>query len=357
MRAAEQTFEIVAPERAPPRKLAPQLGALRQIGGERRRLVRPRFDAERLGDDRPDVLPDEHIAVRDVEGLVARRRRLGRPDERTREQPRVDRLQHIGRPAGVGERQALLLADRRVGPDRRNEVHRRADDIAEHHLWPEDGHCRAATGASLAQVVLLKPVEIVVRVARRPFARRHGDRPQMHAVGLGALQQRDMTKRIPRRERFDEIAQHRQIGGHLLARAPSLDQVRPLLKRRVDQVRDLRQPRERLAARRFVHEVERQMSDPVGVADPRAAPGNRHRLPALEAFETGQRGLADDARRAGDQDPSGGGPRHSQLRWSNRRPMRPAAIFTFWMSMAPPAIPQPKLSLSRRSMPYSTAYP
>ena len=40
----------------------------------------------------------------------------------------------------------------------------------------------------------------------------------------------------------------------------------------------------------------------------------------------------------------------TQRRWSKRRPTRAAAMFTFWMSIAPPAMPQPQASRRRRSI-------
>ena len=39
-----------------------------------------------------------------------------------------------------------------------------------------------------------------------------------------------------------------------------------------------------------------------------------------------------------------------QRRWSKRRPSMAPAMLTFWMSIAPPAMPQPQLSRSRRSI-------
>ena len=39
-----------------------------------------------------------------------------------------------------------------------------------------------------------------------------------------------------------------------------------------------------------------------------------------------------------------------QRRWSKRRPTMELAMLTFWISMAPPAMPQPQASRSRRSM-------
>src|SRR5262249_18141288 len=42
-----------------------------------------------------------------------------------------------------------------------------------------------------------------------------------------------------------------------------------------------------------------------------------------------------------------------QRRWSKRRPTIAAAMLVFWMSMAPPAIPQPQASRRRRSIGYS----
>ena len=46
----------------------------------------------------------------------------------------------------------------------------------------------------VADVVLLQPVEVLVLVAREPLAGRDGDRVEVHAVGLRALEQADVLE-------------------------------------------------------------------------------------------------------------------------------------------------------------------
>ena len=89
-----------------------------------------------------------------------------------------------------------------------------------------------------AQKVLLRPVEIRLLVHfRAAFPRRHRERANMHAIGLGALQQRHMPKRWRRRlENRHQVAQHRVIGADLVRVAPAIDQVRRLIERGVDEM-------------------------------------------------------------------------------------------------------------------------
>ena len=70
----------------------------------------------------------------------------------------------------------------------------------------------------LAQEMLLLPVEVRLLVhLRAVFARRHGERADVHAIGLGALQQRDVAKLWrDRLERGHQIAQHQVVGADLL---------------------------------------------------------------------------------------------------------------------------------------------
>lgn len=97
---AQQVGQAEGPQPMPPDDPVPdgRLGGQRLA--ERLPLWLAGLDAKRLGDGRPDILSDEDVAVRDVEGLARCGRRLRRPGQRPREEPRVDCLQQIGRPAG-----------------------------------------------------------------------------------------------------------------------------------------------------------------------------------------------------------------------------------------------------------------
>ena len=61
-----------------------------------------------VGDGRPDVLPDEHVAIGDVEDFIASAGRLTRPGHRAGQQVGVDRLGHPRRAAREGQVQPCL---------------------------------------------------------------------------------------------------------------------------------------------------------------------------------------------------------------------------------------------------------
>ena len=98
--------------------------------------------------------------------------------------------------------------------------------------------CQRLALLQVAQEILLRPVEIRLLVHfRAALARRHGERADVDAIGLGALQQRDMPKRRRNRlERRHQIAQHRVVDVDLLWIAPAVDQVRRLIERGVDEM-------------------------------------------------------------------------------------------------------------------------
>jgi hypothetical protein len=80
---------------------------------------------------------------------------------------------------------------------------------------------------------------------------------QVHAVGLGALQQADVLQACRRRrQRLHQVAQHLQVGVHLLALAPARYQPGELVDGRVDDVGDVAEPLGRTAAGLRVAQVE-----------------------------------------------------------------------------------------------------
>src|SRR5439155_17481080 len=146
------------------------------------------------------------FAVVDVEGLVAARGRDGGPRAGAREQIRIHRLEDALRTAGVVERLAGLLEQRAVDADGRNWIHMAAERLAEDHLRAQDRPVPALPLLLRPEVVLLQPVEVLVRMARRALARGHRHRLDVRAVGLGALEQRDVLE-TPRRalQRLEQI--------------------------------------------------------------------------------------------------------------------------------------------------------
>ncbi len=186
---------------------------------QRQRHGGARLHLQRLCDRRPDILPGEDVAIGDVEGFVARRLRLAGPGDGARQQIDVDRLRHPRGAAGIIQRPALLAQHRGIDAERRDQVHGAAHGFADDQHRPQDAPVPGLPLLQLAQKVLLRPVEIRLLVHfRAAFPRRHGERTDMHAIGLGALQQRHVPERWrDRLERRHQVAQHRVIGSDLVA--------------------------------------------------------------------------------------------------------------------------------------------
>jgi hypothetical protein len=70
---------------------------------ERERHVTARPHAQRRGDGGPDVFPDEHVAIRDVENLVAGACYFPGPSDGAGQQVGIDRLGHARRAARKGQ--------------------------------------------------------------------------------------------------------------------------------------------------------------------------------------------------------------------------------------------------------------
>jgi hypothetical protein len=150
---------------------------------------RPGFDAQRFRDGGPDVGPDEDVTVGDVERFVATRGCGGRPLQHPGDDARVDRLLHTGWATRIAEWTAPLAADRAMDAQGGDRVHRAADCMAEDDLRAQDRPPPVPAGLSIAQEVLLKPVEVFVVVPRPAFPGGNLDRVDVNAVRLGALQQ------------------------------------------------------------------------------------------------------------------------------------------------------------------------
>src|SRR5690606_22723221 len=88
------------------------------------------------------------------------------------------------------------LADAGINGEYHGHVHGTAECDAVHGRRAQ--HCEIETGltAALSQPVLLVVVEIRRKVARVAFPGGSGERAEMAAVGLRALQQRDVTQTI-----------------------------------------------------------------------------------------------------------------------------------------------------------------
>jgi hypothetical protein len=124
---------------------------------------------------------------------------------------------------------------------------------------------------------------------------------QVDAVGLGALQQGHVLEFGELGERLDEVPQHRQVGVHLVLLGPSGDEAGLLEDRRVDDVCDAGQALQRLAGRRLIAQVDRQMLEGPLVEHLGPAPGQRDDVPVV-VEEPVDAGGADQPAGAGNED-------------------------------------------------------
>ena len=154
----------------------------------------------------------------------------------------------------------------------------------------------------LAQEILLRPVEIRLLVHfRASLARRHRQRADMHAIGLGALQQRDMLQiRRDRLERAHQIAQHVVVDGDLPRIAPAVDEIGLFIERGVDEMRRALQLRRDSHALRGIGKIEHDVAGTIEIA--RLAPRQRYNLRTTGCAEVPQRGIAHEPGGAGHHD-------------------------------------------------------
>lgn len=169
-----------------------------RVGGHFRRQRHGRRrsgrHAEMLGQRRPQVLPDQHVAVDDVVGLVGgnlmRRAEFGR----TCDQPAVAARDDEAAAAGIAQRLRTFTLDRGEGAERGNDVHGAGHRMPEHDLRSQHAEGPGGLGLALAHQVFLQPVEVLVRMPRLALAARNRRRRHVAAIGLGTLHQRDVAQ-------------------------------------------------------------------------------------------------------------------------------------------------------------------
>ena len=287
---------VLAPQRVPWRD--PVRIFLRQ----RQRHGAARLHLQRIGNRRPDILPGEDVAIGDVEGFVARRRRFAGPGDRARQQIDVDRLRHPRGTAGIIQRPALLAQHGGIDAERRDQIHRAAHRLADDQDRPQNAPVPGLALLQFAQKILLRPVEIRLLVHfRAAFARRHDERTDVNAIGLGALQQRDVPKlRRGRLERGHQVAQHQIVGADLVRIAPAVDQVRRFIERGIDEVGGALQFGGDAHALRRVGQVDRNVAGAVGARAACAATAPQPRI--RQRAEVPQGGISHQPGRARDHD-------------------------------------------------------
>ena len=119
-----------------------------------------------------------------------------------------------------------------------------------------------------------------MRVPRPAFARRYWKRAQVYTIRFRALQQADVDERFVIAQRQQQIAQHRQVGRHLVFVTPSRDQSRFFIKRCVDDMRDTAHGPDGSLTGFYVEKVERNVPPMRGRRQIRRAPRRRDHIPA-----------------------------------------------------------------------------
>ena len=123
----------------------------------------------------------------------------------------------------------------------------------------------------------------------------------MHAIGLGALQQRDVLESWRCGfERAHQIAQHAVVGLDLPGVAPAIDQARRLIECGIDQMGCTAELGRGAAAILGAGEIDRHVPRAVEIA--RLAARQRDALAIIGCTEVPQGGAADQAGGAGDHD-------------------------------------------------------
>ena len=121
----------------------------------------------------------------------------------------------------------------------------------------------------------------------------------MDAIGLRALQQRDMAElRRDRLERRHQIAQHQIVGADLVRIAPAVDQVRRFIERGIDEMGCVLQRSCGLRALRRIGQIDRYVAGAMELA--RLAARQRYNFAAAGPAEVPQCGISHQPGRARD---------------------------------------------------------
>jgi hypothetical protein len=198
------------------------------------------------------------------------------------------------------QRAALLAQHRRIVADRRYQINGATDGFADDQHGAQNAPVPVLALLQLTQEVLLGPVEIRLFVHfGTALARRHGQRADMDAISLGALQKRDMPKlRRHRFERRHQIAQHQIVGADLVLIAPAVDEVGGFVKRRINQMGRALHFGGGALALRGVGQVDGDMAGAIKRA--RLAPCKSYNFASTGCAEVTQGRMSDQPRRACD---------------------------------------------------------
>ncbi|KAG1252416.1 hypothetical protein G6F68_011794 [Rhizopus microsporus] len=251
-----------------------------QIIGQTDGVIRTRIDAEELRQRRPQVAPTEDLAVGQVEVFVPGLRVLRGPDARITDETHIHGFARIGNMPGIPERLAFGAAHRRIDTDDRHGIHGHAHVGADHDSRTEYRPAEAAPRGGFANVVFLEPVRVRMVVPGMALARGNADGVQVHAIGLGALQHRDMAQPTAAGQRLDHVPDHGQVGGHLLWILPARNEARLFIDGRIEDMGDLRQGLEGATAGLGVLQVYLQMGERPLADDLRPPPGDGDDFPA-----------------------------------------------------------------------------
>ena len=105
---------------------------------ERERHVTARLHAERGRNGRPDVFPNEHVSVGDVEDLIASACCLTGPGDGAGQQVGIDRLGHARPAAREGQGQPCFALEGCVDTDGGDHVHGASGGVADDQHRTQD---------------------------------------------------------------------------------------------------------------------------------------------------------------------------------------------------------------------------
>jgi hypothetical protein len=272
----------------------PVSGLGRHLLRQRERLGRADFHVEGLRHALPDPLPPKRL-VHEIESFVARRRVQRRPHAGARQPGGIRGLGEHAVVHLVRTREAQwnpgLLAERGKHSHHHHDVHRVADDVADHHVRAQDRPFEFSRACALAQDVFLGVIKIGRQVARIVLIERRDRAAQVHAIHLGALVMHHARERRPGRlQAVEQVAQHGGVERLLLG------QVAPALQRGVEHVGGVAGGFEGRGRGLGVEQVGLDGLDAVG----EGARQGPH-VPVGTALQLTHDGVADDAAGAGDQ--------------------------------------------------------
>src|ERR1700722_15922384 len=207
--------------------LTPQVGLVGHVGREWNRDWLRELHFAHAGDTRPNALPTELVAVRDIEDFVARSRSNTGPNGRRCQKvcgtDLIESAIGLGR-AGKTQWNPKLLGDCRIDGDRHAQVHWVAGGVTDDRLGAQSRPMPRLSDLLAPEEILLIIVEVRRHQARIVLAGRRLERPEVGAIRLAALIEGHVAQSRRRRlDHLDEVLQNRHVHSGPLGRTRFLD--------------------------------------------------------------------------------------------------------------------------------------